>query len=97
LLQRLLERHHTGLPFLITSGQTHEHTDVPHTFARLGTRNKRPRCRRTAEKRNEFASLHARSKTLLEHRSRLNRHIGRARNVRFGSAATYALQKAMSA
>src|SRR5262249_12136935 len=88
LLQRLLERHHTGLPFRIVNSQAHEHTDAPHTFDRLGACSKRPRCRRTAEKRNECASLHATPETLLAHRNCLNRQIERVRNVRFGQKQT---------
>ena len=44
--------------FRIIVGKELQHADVPHLVGLLCTRSKRPRSRRTAEKRDELAPLH---------------------------------------
>jgi hypothetical protein len=58
LLQPLLERCYAGLTFGIIRGDWHEHADASHALALLRMPCKRPRSRRTAEKRDELAPLH---------------------------------------
>ena len=55
LLQPLLKRGDAGLRFAIVRGDGHEHADPPHAFGLLRPRRERPRCRRTAEQRDELA------------------------------------------
>ena len=48
----------SSLSFGIVSCQVHEHADTPHRLPLLRARRERPRHRRTAEQRNEFAPPH---------------------------------------
>jgi hypothetical protein len=59
-LKCLQECSSANLCFGIVFGQVHKHADAPHTLRLLRTRRDRP-YHRTAEKRDELASLHVSS------------------------------------
>src|SRR5262245_47583536 len=59
LLQRLPECGIAGRHLRIVCGETREHADAPHPLALLRARRERPRRRRAAEKRDEFAPSHS--------------------------------------
>jgi hypothetical protein len=50
-----LECRNADLPFRIVSAEPRERPDAPHALALLRQRRNRPRRRRTAEQRDEFA------------------------------------------
>ena len=58
LRHRLQECPDAGLIFRIVRGCGQEHADPSHPLGLLRARRKRPRCRRTAEKRDELAPSH---------------------------------------
>ena len=55
LRERLRESGEADLPFRIVRSQVRKHADTPHPLALLPARRDRPRCRRTAEQRDEVA------------------------------------------
>jgi hypothetical protein len=57
LLEPLNERCHAGLCFRIVRGERREHADPPHALGLLSPRRERPRHHRTAEQRDELATL----------------------------------------
>jgi hypothetical protein len=60
LLQSLLECRDAGLVVRYARGHTMEYADAPHAVCRLRSRRERPRRRRSADKRDELATPHAR-------------------------------------
>jgi hypothetical protein len=62
LLKSLPQRRHDGLAFGIFRTERQKGSDMPHPLALLPMCGERPCGCRTAEKRNELASVHAPSK-----------------------------------
>src|SRR5215831_8864840 len=58
-LQTLQECREAGLSLRIFRGEIHQHPDAPHALALLRARRERPRGRRPAEQRDEFAPPHS--------------------------------------
>src|SRR5262249_20273477 len=58
LLQPLQERRIAGLVFRVARGEVREYSDTPHPLGLLCARRERPSGHRTADKRDELASLH---------------------------------------
>src|SRR5262249_20100535 len=58
-LEFLLERGQAGLIFGIVLGSRHQHADPAHPLRLLRARGERPRSRRPAEQRDEFAPFHS--------------------------------------
>src|SRR5262245_12516521 len=59
LLQPLRKRRDAGLHYRIIRGERHKHANAPHPARLLRARCERQRDSRTAEQRDELASLHS--------------------------------------
>jgi hypothetical protein len=59
LFESLPKGRKTNLRFWIVLGVTHQHADAPHSVCLLRSGGEWPRHRRTAEKPDELAPLHA--------------------------------------
>jgi hypothetical protein len=59
LLQTLREGRNAERRFWVGSFNRHEHTNPPHALGLVCAHRERPRCRRSAEKRDEFSAFHS--------------------------------------